>query len=115
MPENNNLFKYLLLYGFLLIYSLAMVFEKKTAQYPLFSNQFIVSFSIQFFFLVLYALLWQQVLKRNTLSFAYLNKGAVFVFTTLWAVLFFHEYITISNIIGSVIIVLGIWMIVKDE
>jgi len=113
--RKNRLLNYLLLYGSFLIYSTAMALEKKTAQYPLFSDSFFMLFSIQILFLCIYAVLWQQVLKRNTLSFAYLNKGSVFIFTMIWAVLRFHEHITIPNIIGSVIIVFGIGIIVKDE
>ena len=63
--------------------------------------------------IALYAILWQQVLKRIELSTAYLFKGTTLIFTMLFAALLFGEAITIPNIIGSVIIIAGITLLAK--
>jgi multidrug transporter EmrE-like cation transporter len=60
-----------------------------------------------------YALLWQQVLKRIELSTAYMFKGTTLIFTMLIAALLFGEAITIPNIIGSIIIVTGITLLAR--
>ena len=56
----------------------------------------------------LYAILWQQVLKRVELSMAYMFKGTSIVFVMLLAYILFCEQITWNNIIGAIIIISGI-------
>ena len=56
----------------------------------------------------LYAILWQQILKRIELSLAYMFKGISIVFVMLLAHIIFGEQITWNNIIGAIIIILGI-------
>ena len=65
--------------------------------------------------LAVYALMWQQVLKRFTLAKAYPNKGVVVIWNLLWAVVFFNETITKNNIIGSAVIIMGIALVSADE
>ena len=60
-----------------------------------------------------YAILWQQVLKRIELSTAYMFKGTSLIFVLLLAALLFGESITWTNIIGAVIIILGIALYAK--
>ena len=60
-----------------------------------------------------YAILWQQVLKRIELSTAYMFKGTTLIFTMLIAALLFGEAITIPNIVGSLIIVTGITLLAR--
>ena len=55
----------------------------------------------------LYALLWQQVIKRFDLSVAYANRSMTLLWSLVWAVVFFHEGIQIQNVIGVVIAVTG--------
>lgn len=56
----------------------------------------------------LYAVLWQQILKRIELSLAYMFKGTSIVFVMLLAYVFFGEQITWNNIFGTIIIIIGI-------
>ena len=62
----------------------------------------------------IYALLWQQVLKRIELGTAYMFKGTSLIFTMLIAALLFGEAITVPNIIGSVIIIVGIVFLARS-
>lgn len=55
-----------------------------------------------------YALLWQQVLKRIELSMAYMFKGTSLIFVMLLAYVLFGEQITWNNIVGAIIIIVGI-------
>lgn len=64
--------------------------------------------------IAIYALLWQQVLRRIELSTAYLFKGTTLIFTMLFAVLLFGEAITLPNILGSVLIIIGITLLAKS-
>jgi drug/metabolite transporter (DMT)-like permease len=56
----------------------------------------------------LYAILWQQVLKRIDLSLAYMFKGTSIVFIMLLAYILFDEQIAWNNILGAIIIISGI-------
>jgi drug/metabolite transporter (DMT)-like permease len=55
-----------------------------------------------------YAVLWQQVLKRIELSMAYMFKGTSIVFVMLLAYVLFGEQITWNNVLGAIIIIVGI-------
>ena len=59
----------------------------------------------------LYALLWQQVIARMSLSTAYMFTSLIFVL--LISALLFGETILINNIIGSAIIIVGIVLFAK--
>ena len=56
----------------------------------------------------LYAVLWQQILKRIDLSWAYMFKGTSLIFVMLLAHVLLDEQITWNNIVGAIIIVGGI-------
>ena len=38
-----------------------------------------------------------------------------FIWTFIWAVLFFQETITVTNILGAAIIIMGIVLVFRDE
>ena len=60
-----------------------------------------------------YAILWQQVLKRVELSTAYMFKGTGMIFGLLIAWLILGEQITINNMIGAAVIITGIVLFAK--
>lgn len=63
----------------------------------------------------IYAMLWQQIIKRFELSIAYANRSMAVVWSMVWAVVFFHNEITINNIIGVFLVVAGTIVINFDE
>ncbi len=75
---------------------------------------FVVCYGCELLVLGVYAILWQQIIKRIDISTAYANRALAIFWSTLWAVLFFKESISLFNIIGIVIIVVGTWMVNKD-
>ncbi len=58
-----------------------------------------------------YALVWQQFLKGFDLTVAFANKAVVIV----WGILFYQEEITWNVLFGAVTIIVGIWMVAKNE
>jgi len=60
-----------------------------------------------------YAVLWQQIITRIQLSTAYMFKGVSLVFVLLISALLFGEAITKTNVIGSLIIIVGIVLYAK--
>lgn len=97
-----------------LLYACVGICTKMAALQPTGSWTYLVWFGVVVAIIGLYALLWQQVLRRIELSTAYMFKGTTLVFTMLFAALLFGEAITIPNIIGSVIIIIGITLLAKS-
>lgn len=62
-----------------------------------------------------YAMGWQQILKRIELSTAYMFKGTSLIFIMLLAWLLFDEQITLNNVLGACLIITGVVLYAKTE
>ncbi len=62
----------------------------------------------------IYAIFWQQTLKRFDVHVAYAHKAVYNIWSLLWAVLIFSEHITVGNIIGTILIIMGI-VVMQNE
>ena len=65
--------------------------------------------------LAVYALLWQQVLKKLPLNLAYASKSVTLIWGMMWGALIFNETISVGNIIGALLILAGIILMVTGE
>lgn len=74
----------------------------------------LVFFGLEFLALAVYAVLWQQMLKRFELSVAYANRAMAILWSMIWAVIFFHEKITMRNIIGILLVLAGTIIVNMD-
>ncbi|MBR5395230.1 MAG: EamA family transporter [Bacteroidaceae bacterium] len=99
---------YIFLLVSFLIYSLTGVFTKFASMQEFLSWQYILLLGGAIFVIGIYAILWQQIIRRMPVSDAFMWKGTTIVWTMLLAYSIFGEPITIHNIIGSVIIIAGI-------
>lgn len=81
----------------------------------LFASRTIMILFVAVAVLGIYAVAWQAILGRVDLSQAYLNKGTVVFWGLLWSVVIFREQITAFNIVGSVIIFIGLIMVNYHE
>jgi drug/metabolite transporter (DMT)-like permease len=77
--------------------------------------EFIFYFGMEFVILGIYAILWQQMIKRFELSVAYANRSMAVVWSLVWAVVFFHNSITFKNIVGVLLVVAGTIIINMDK
>ena len=102
------------LVGVNMIYACVGICTKMAALQPTGSWPYLLWFGGAVAIIALYALLWQQVLRRIELSTAYMFKGTTLIFTMLIAALLFGEHITTANIIGSLIIVTGIVLLARS-
>lgn len=93
------------------IFSLTFVLSKLIAQSDFLSKSFFTLFFFYFCVLIIYALLWQQVLKHMELSIAYLNKGIVILWSLLWSIVIFNDKIKVQSVLGIIIIMIGISMV----
>ena len=103
-----------LLIGINLLYASVTLFTKFAAQQEFMSILYCLALFGAIGIMGVYAVCWQQVLKRIDLSTAYMFKGTSLIFVMLLAYALFGEAITIMNIIGAVVIVLGIILYAKE-
>ena len=99
----------------LVIQSLSSVFIKYAGMYETMSREFIIFYALAIGCLGVYAIMWQFLLETIPLTTAYLRKGILYILILFWSVLLFKEQITINNIIGSIIIIVGISLHGMDE
>lgn len=62
----------------------------------------------------IYAVFWQQSLKCFDVNIAYAHRAVYNIWSLLWSVLIFCEKITIGNIFGTVLIIIGIWIMQRE-
>jgi len=100
--------KYLGIFGIFLIYSLSGVFSKFASRCEFLSITYLAFLSGCIFVLGIYAVLWQQVIKRMPVSDAYMLRGITGFIGLTYAYLIFGETITVNNIVGTAITLSGI-------
>lgn len=112
--SGGNIKTYLLLHIILFGFSLSSVCSKTAAKQEFLSFKFILFYGLVLFILFVYAIAWQQVLKRLPLVTAYANKAVTVIWGLVFGLVFFQEKITVQKVIGAVIIILGVYLIVSD-
>ena len=104
---------YAALIGVNLIYACTSIFPKMASRQEMLSWPYLLWIAGAVGVMGIYALLWQQVLKRIELSTAYMFKGTGLIFGLLIAWALLGEQITSNNIIGAAIIIIGIALFAK--
>lgn len=107
-----------------LIYSFTSLAQKLASSYlpegadslqelmtQLFNVKLIASGALVVTLLGVYALLWQQVIKRFELSVAYANKAVTLLWALVWGILIFHEEITVGKVTGILVVMIGIYVL----
>ncbi len=107
-PKNSLPAVLIALHILLLIYSFSGIFSKNAAHEPFLSLQFCLLYFGMLCMLGIYAIGWQQILKRMPLTVAFANKAVTIIWGMLWGVLFFGEVITWPMIVGAVIVMAGV-------
>lgn len=95
----------------IVIYTLAGIASKFAAMEDGITLKFIALYLGEIAILGVYAVIWQQVIARIDLSIAYANKGTALLWSLLWATLIFQETITTWNIVGIIIVMIGIYLV----
>lgn len=102
------------LQGVVIIYTISGIMSKNASASKGEPMRFLFFFGMEFVILGIYALLWQQMIKRFELSVAYANRSMSVLWSMVWAVVFFHDTITPRNIIGVLLVVTGTIIINTD-
>lgn len=99
------------LHGVLFIYAIAALCEKFASTLDFLSLNFFVFYIFLIAILGIYAVLWQQILKKMDLNVAFANKAITVVWGMILGFLIFNESISLSMIIGAAIVICGIYLI----
>lgn len=105
----------ILMQGSALIFSLSNIFSKMAAREKSVTVKFCVFYSMSLIIMGIYAVLWQQILKRVSMIVAYSNRLVAMIWGIVWGILIFKEKITIQVVIGTIIIFLGLYIMVNDD
>ena len=97
-----------------IVYTMSGICSKMTSNYKPFSFMWLLWIGLEVCALGVYAIFWQQIIKRFDLSVAYANRAFAIFWSMLWAMLLFKEKITPANTLGVLIIFAGI-MLVNSE
>lgn len=92
----------------LMVYSLSGVFSKQASGVPFLSIRFCVYYGAIIALLGIYAIGWQQIIKRLPLTLAFANKAVTTVWGLIWGLVFFHEQVTAGKLMGIALIVIGV-------
>ena len=103
---------YVILNIILLIYSFGGICSKTAASKDFLSFEFCLFYGLVILILGIYALLWQQIIKHIPLNTAYANKAVTLVWGMLWGMIIFKEQISLANIIGAAIVLIGVLLMV---
>ena len=108
-----------LIIAFILIRTLNQILFKKVAMGPggisyidLLSDYL---FYISIFVFFAQAVIWISALKYLPLSFAYPFTSLTFITILISGMLFFGESITLGNLIGASVIMIGVALIARDH
>ncbi len=105
----------LMLQAVFMIYSISSVVSKFASGKEVFSFEFILYYGLDVIVLGIYALLWQQVIKKFELSIAYANKAITLLWALVWGIVIFHEQITAGKVIGILLVMAGIFILNSDS
>ena len=97
-----------------MLYTLSSVAAKMASGQAFLSLPFIVYYGVEILILGFYAIAWQQIIKRCDLSVAYANRSMAILLSLVWTVIFFHEALTVKNIIGVLIVFAGTMIVNSD-
>lgn len=112
---NKNTKTILALNVLLMFFSLGGIFSKLASKQPFLSLKFILCYGALLFIMFVYAIGWQQVIKRLPLTMAYANRAVTIVWGIIWGLLFFNEKLNVGKIIGAVIVIAGVLLYVTES
>ena len=112
---NKNTKTILALNVLLMFFSLGGIFSKLASKQPFLSLKFILCYGALLFIMFVYAIGWQQVIKRLPLTMAYANRAITIVWGIIWGLLFFNEKLNVGKIIGAVIVIAGVLLYVTES
>lgn len=99
----------------LAVYSLSDVCSKTAAGAPFMSFRFLFFYGCVLGLLGVYAIGWQQVIRRLPLTVAFANRAVTVVWGIVWGVLFFREQVSPLRLAGAALIMAGVVLFARAD
>lgn len=115
MKKKIGLADFLMLQGAVVVYSLSTVAAKLASEHEFLSFKYILFFGLEFVILAVYAIIWQQVIKKFQLSIAIANKALTLMWSMLWNFILFSTGITPWKVVGVLIVIVGVVIMNMDK
>ena len=112
---NKNTKTILALNILLMFFSLGGIFSKLASKQSFLSLEFILCYGALLFIMFVYAIGWQQIIKRLPLTTAYANRAVTIVWGIIWGLLIFNEKLNVGKVIGAVIVIAGVLLYVTES
>ena len=106
--ETNRAKVLIVLHALLLLFSTSGIFSKLASGYPFMSAGFIICYGGMVCVLGVYAIGWQQIIKRLPLTTAYANRAVTVVWGIVWGTVLFGEPVTWQKVLGAVVVLFGV-------
>ena len=97
-----------------IVFTMSGICAKMSSRYEMMSPKFLLFIFLELAALGIYAIVWQQIIKRFDLSLAYANRATSIFWSMIWAAVLFGERVTVKNIIGVIVIFAGVMMVNSD-
>jgi len=94
-----------------IIYSFCLVLASWAGHFEITSISALWRYFVSFFLLGVYAIVWQQILKRVPLTVAYAARAVTVLLGMLWGAFFFAETINLQMTIGAALIISGVVLV----
>lgn len=99
---------WIVLHAMLAVYAMSSVSAKLASQEKALSFEFCMFYSISLMLLAIYAIGWQQIIKRMSLTAAYANKAVGVIWACIYGFIFFGEKITLGKVISGFLTIAGV-------
>ena len=99
----------------LAVYSLSDVCSKTAAGAPFMSFRFLFFYGCVLGLLGVYAIGWQQMIRRLPLTVAFANRAVTVVWGIVWGVLFFREQVSPLRLVGAALIMAGVVLFARAD
>ena len=97
----------IMLQAVVVIYTLNSIVAKFAENVEMLSFKFFLAYGLEVAILGVYAICWQQMIKKFDLSVAYANRAMAILWTALWALIIFKDTIGLKQAIGIGLVVIG--------
>lgn len=111
MNKSKRIRQFLFLQIIFAWYSCVGIFSKHAAEYSFLSINYLKWYAGVIIVMGVYAILWQQALKRLPLNIAYSSRAVVPIWSMIWGILFWNEKISIGKIFAIFVIVVGVFLV----
>lgn len=78
-------------------------------------QKLILFLGLDLFFLGIYAICWQQMIKIFPLSVAYANRAMALLWSAVWAKIIFGEEISLRQMMGIALVIVGTMVINTEQ